>query len=135
MNSKNLVVFVCLLVLSACSSGGSNTGPDEAAPALADIAVTPATVSLFTGVAQTFSASGTDQHGDPIAVTVTWSATGGTIDQAGDYTAGTVLGNFVVTAADGAVMGTSDVTIGGSPPMADIVGPYTGFEGTPVALD
>ena len=123
------------MVLSACSSGGSNTGPDEAAPALAEIAVTPATVSLFTGVAQTFSASGTDQHGDPIAVTVTWSATGGMIDQAGDYTAGTVLGNFVVTAADGAVMGTSDVTISGSPPMADIGGPYTGVEGAPVALD
>ena len=82
----------------------------EAAPALAVVSVAPATVSLLTGGTQTFSASGTDQYGDSIAVTATWSATGGMIDAAGDYTAGAVPGDFTVTATDGAVIGTADVT-------------------------
>jgi hypothetical protein len=109
----------------------------EAVPALDVITVSPAAVSLLTGGMQAFSASGTDQYGDPIAVTATWSASGVTnaIDGGGNYTAGTVFGDFTVTATDGAVVGTADVTISASPPMANAGGPYMGVEGTPVALD
>ncbi|MCG8371666.1 MAG: PKD domain-containing protein, partial [Proteobacteria bacterium] len=107
----------------------------EAAPAVASIEVTPASVSLFPGGVRQFDAAATDQYGDPIATTPVWSATGGTIDQTGSYTAGTVLGDFEVTATDGAVSGTADVTIAASPPTAEAGGPYSGVEGTPVALD
>jgi len=108
----------------------------EAAPALAGIAVTPTDVSLLSGGTQLFSASGTDQYGASIAVNITWSADGGTIDQAGNYTAGAITGAFTVTATDGAVSGTANVTISSaSPPVADAGGPYFGVEGSPVSLD
>ena len=57
----------------------------ESAPVVTIVSVNPAIVSLLTGGAQNFSASGTDQYGDSIAANVTWSATGGMIDAAGDY--------------------------------------------------
>jgi len=107
----------------------------EAAPALAVITVTPSDAALLTGGTQAFTASGTDQYSDPIAATATWSATGGTIDAAGNYTAGGVTGAFSVTATNGTVSGTANVTISDSPPTADAGGPYTGVEGAPVALD
>jgi len=107
----------------------------EAVPVVTIVSVSPAIVSLLTGGAQNFSASGTDQYGDSIATNVTWSATGGTIVAAGDYTAGAVFGDFTVTATDGAVIGTADVMISASPPTANAGGPYVGVEGAPVALD
>ncbi len=107
----------------------------EAVPALSNIAVAPASVTLFTGGAQTFSASGTDQYGDAFPVTITWSATGGTINQSGNYVAGNTTGTFDVTATDGAVSGTAGVQIAVSPPTADAGGPYAGVEGSVIALD
>jgi hypothetical protein len=83
----------------------------EAAPALTAIAVTPSDAALFIGGTQAFTASGTDQYGDPIALTTTWTADGGTIDAGGNYTAGGTTGSFTVTATDGLVSGTANVTI------------------------
>jgi hypothetical protein len=107
----------------------------EAAPALMAIAVTPADVALVYGATQAFSASGTDQYGDPIGVTAVWSATGGTIDADGNYTAGDTTGTFTVTAEDGAVSGTANVTISEPPLTANAGGPYTGAEQSAIALD
>jgi len=78
----------------------------EAAPVLAELVVTPADVSLLIGSPQLFSASGADQYGVSFPVTITWSATGGSIDQAGNYTAGAIPGPFTVTATDGGVAST-----------------------------
>jgi len=83
----------------------------EAAPALVSVAVTPADVLLLTGGTQTFSATGMDQYGDAIAVNFTWTASGGSIDQAGNYVAGGAIGAFTVTATAGAVSATANVTI------------------------
>ena len=117
------------------SSSDTVTVTVEAAPALASIAVTPSDVSLVAGGTQAFSAAGTDQYGDAITPSVTWSATGGTIDPAGNYTAGTVTGTFEVTATDGTISDTANVTITDSPPTANAGGPYNGVEGAPVSLD
>lgn len=108
--------YVLMLTADDTALQGSDTVTVivEAVPALEAVTVTPANVSLLTGSVQAFSASGTDQYSDLIAVTVIWSATGGTIDAVGDYTAGTALGDFVVTATDGAVAGTANVTISAS---------------------
>jgi len=46
------------------------------------------------------TAAGFDQGGDPVSITPTWSATGGTITSAGVYTAGSQTGSFTVTASD-----------------------------------
>ena len=129
--------YVLMLTADDTARQGSDTVTVvvEAAPAVTSVAVTPADVSLASGGAQLFSASGTDQYGASIPVNITWSETGGTIDQAGNYTAGTTPGAFTVTAADGAVNGTANVTISASPPTADAGGPYVGIQGSPVALD
>ena len=83
----------------------------EAAPVLTQLDVTPAAVTLLVGEGRTFSASGLDQYGAAIATSVTWTATGGTIDQVGNYIAGTTPGSFSVTATDGSVSGNASVTI------------------------
>jgi hypothetical protein len=120
---------------TALQSSDTVTVVVEAASALDALAVTPADVTLFTGATQVFSATGTDQYGDPIAVNVTWSATGGTINPAGSYTAGNVAGAFIVTATEGTVSGTANVTLNASPPTAVAGGPYVGVEGSPIGLD
>jgi len=128
-------------VLELTANDTALTGSDtvtvivEAAPAVASIAVTPSDAALLTGGMQMFSAAGTDQYGDAIAVNISWTASGGTIDAAGNYTAGGTMGTFTVTASDGSVSGTANVTISASPPTANAGGPYTGVEGAAVAVD
>lgn len=56
--------------------------------------VTPASATLQVGGTQTFSATVTGTQNQA----VTWTATGGTIDALGNYTAGSTPGDFVVTA-------------------------------------
>jgi hypothetical protein len=73
------------------------------------VVVSPSSVTLAEGGKQRFTAN----------VPVTWSATGGTIDSSGLYTAGNSAGNFTVTAiaSDGSGRaGTASVTITGPPP-------------------
>jgi hypothetical protein len=99
------------------------------------VSVTPATTSVAPGQQTTFAATVTGAN-DP---TVTWTATGGTIDQTGKYTAGTTPGTYTVTAtskADPSASATGTVTIGaptnvirlpggnGSVYAAGIAGPF-----------
>ncbi len=55
-------------------------------------------VSLTTGDTQQFSAVGRMSDGSTAGVSVTWSATGGTMSGAGLYTAGSTAGTFRVIA-------------------------------------
>src|SRR5262249_4382534 len=73
------------------------------AQTLTSIAVSPASVPLFSGATQQFSAVGQDQFGQPMAnqPTITWSVltggSGGTITPSGLYTASTTnTGNDTV---------------------------------------
>lgn len=70
------------------------------APALSRMALSPDSVALITGQTQQFLASGFDQFDQPLLVQPVWSATGGTIDSTGLYTAGDDAGLFSVFAAD-----------------------------------
>jgi Big-like domain-containing protein len=65
---------------------------------LAQLLVTPASATLPTRGTQAFGAYGRLNGGDSVAVTVTWSATGGSISSAGLYTAGPTPGAYTVTA-------------------------------------
>src|SRR5439155_24453568 len=65
---------------------------------LAQVVVGPRSVTLGSGGAQQFVAYGRLNNGDSVAVTVTWSAQGGTISPSGLYTAVSVPGVYVVTA-------------------------------------
>lgn len=46
-----------------------------------------------------------------MSASISWSATGGTISGSGLYTAGSTIGNYVVTATSGTVNGTASVEI------------------------
>jgi hypothetical protein len=78
--------------------------------------VSPNPANLQTGGQQTFTAQGKDQNGQPMSATFAWSATGGTIDQSGNYAAGPTAGTFSVTATSGGVQGSATVNIASAPP-------------------
>jgi hypothetical protein len=86
-----------------------------AAPTLQAIDLAPATVSLAPGGSQQFSASGRMSDGSTSTVSVTWSATGGTISQGGAYTAGQATGTYRVVASNGTLADTSAVVIATPP--------------------
>jgi hypothetical protein len=93
------------------------TGPDstgkEQAPTLTRIEVSPTSATLSAGGTQQFMALGRMSDGSAASVTVSWTATGGTISQAGLYTAGSTAGSFQVIAVrqGDTEAGTSTVTV------------------------
>ena len=80
--------------------------------AIAGIVVTPAAVTLAPGEVRQFFAEGRTASGQAVPVSPAWTATGGTIDQAGRYVAGPTSGQYEVTAQSDGVGGTATVVIG-----------------------
>jgi endoglucanase len=94
-------------------------------PVLTAITVTPATSTLTVGQTAQFTAAGKDQNGAAMAMTPTWTVTGGgTISASGLFTATTAGGPFTVKATSGAVSGTAAVTVN-APVVATIAIPGT----------
>ena len=77
----------------------------------------PALVTLGTGEQQTFSAVGRDATGNSEPVTVTWSATNGSISTSGVYSPPTVAGQYTVTAVFGSLSATATVVATGAPTL------------------
>jgi len=100
---------------------------------LKQVVLLPVSVSVASGGQVQFSASGLMANGDSVAVSATFSATGGTISSSGMYTAGSTGGAFSVIAAvqtknGGTAADTSQVTItgGSTVPVATVtVSPAT----------
>lgn len=67
-------------------------------PQVQRVRVTPRTPELYSGRTRTFTAVGRLPDGTNTAIHVNWSATGGTIDAAGTYTAGDSAGTYQVIA-------------------------------------
>ena len=101
--------------VKATAGNVSSTGSVTiTAGALATITVTPATDSLAQGATQQYTAVGKDAHGNVISISPSWSVvSGGAIDTAGLYTAGTAAGTFEqsVVATSGAISDSVSVTI------------------------
>ena len=126
---------VSIEVEACVGNGGFNSGPlvaglvCQTAFIVRGLVVSPQSASLVPGGTQAFAAQllGVDEP-------VTWSATGGNIDQSGVYTAGAAPGTFTVTAtsiADPNLVGTAEVTI-----EEDTTEPVTsGFLGTSQCFD
>lgn len=111
-------------LLAACSAGSSAlTGPEAAAmsasskqhhtPTLQSISLSPTSATLAAGGTQQFSISSRSTGGNFGTVSVTYSATGGTITSSGAYTAGSAAGTYQVVAAltDGSMADTATVAI------------------------
>lgn len=89
-------------------------------PQLKRVAITPKPVTMKIGATRTFSVTGFLSNNSAVAVGVTWSATGGAIDPAGTYTAGSSPGTYRVIAlhASGALADTAAIVLRGSPASA-----------------
>jgi endo-1,4-beta-xylanase len=87
-------------------------------PTLAQMVLSPASLSVTTGTTGQFSVTGTWSDGTSTAPAVTYSATGGTISAAGLYTASTTAGTFrvIATQQGGTKVDTAVVTITAAPP-------------------
>ena len=79
---------------------------------LASIAITPAMPTLASHAQQQFTAAGYDQFGATMGLTGTqWSATAGSIDDNGLFTAPAASGPVTVTATNGSLSDTATVTV------------------------
>ena len=87
------------------------------APAvLASVILKPASVSLIPGETKQFRAYGINSVGDSVAVTVAFTATGGTVSSGGLYTAGQTAGTFRVVANSSGLADTAAVTLAATAP-------------------
>jgi hypothetical protein len=81
------------------------------APTLASVIVSPASVSLTPGSSKQFTPYGLNSVGDSVAVTASFTATGGTITSAGLYTAGQTTGSYRVIATSNGLADTAAVSV------------------------
>jgi len=100
-------------VIAGCSDDNSAPNP---VPTLVRIDVSPATATVQTGGTAQFAAVGKLSDSSTSNVTVTWTATGGTITPTGIYTAGSTAGAFTITATSGTRSGTASVNVTALPP-------------------
>ncbi|MBE2250008.1 MAG: hypothetical protein IAE78_10690, partial [Myxococcus sp.] len=81
-------------------------------PGVARVELSPAMATVSAGGAQAFTATGKDFSGaDAMAPACTWSASAGTIDAAGAFTAPSTAGAVTVTATCGLFIASASVTV------------------------
>ncbi|NOT07116.1 MAG: hypothetical protein HOP28_02830 [Gemmatimonadales bacterium] len=78
---------------------------------LSSVTISPKPVSMPVAGAQQFNASALWSDGGTTVPSITWSATGGTVNGSGAYTAGSTAGTFRVIAAGGGKADTANITI------------------------
>jgi hypothetical protein len=109
-------ISLAILGVAGCAGtlGSSSSNPKNPPPALT-VAINPPSASVQTGTTQPFTATVIGSSN----ITVTWSATGGTISSSGLYAAGNTAGSYTVTAtsvADTSKSATAMVAVTTSPP-------------------
>lgn len=87
-------------------------GGTSAPVTLTALNLTPASANVAPGASQMFTVAAVWSDGSSTLPAITWSATGGTINQTGLYTAGSTPGTFRVIASGGGKADTSAVTVG-----------------------
>lgn len=110
--------------ISATSKGKSGRGKVTVRPVtLQSFVLAPPSVSLNAGATQQFSVSGTWSDGSTTAPAAVYSATGGSINAAGLFTAGNTAGGFRVIASHsgGTLADTSTVTVVVTPPPPPVL--------------
>ncbi|HWA16939.1 MAG TPA: hypothetical protein VG817_10925, partial [Gemmatimonadales bacterium] len=107
------------VVIARSSNGKADTTditiPTTAA-SISSIVVSPATATVASSATQQFTASAKLVGGSTLSnPEVTWSATGGTVNSSGRYTAGTTAGTYrVIARSSNGKADTSAVTVTGS---------------------
>jgi len=96
---KASLVLAAAAALAACGLQDRRVTGPRPDGAVVQVVTSPDTVTLDPNQTRPFLAYGRTRAGDSVAVTVGWSATGGTITSGGLYTADTTPGVFQVTAS------------------------------------
>ena len=92
-----------------------------APPTLTGISLTPATTTMNAGAGLQFQTTGSLSNGGTTSVTVTYTATGGSISASGFYTAGSTPGSYTViatTTTSPVFADTSTITVTVPPPSS-----------------
>ncbi len=101
------------------------------------LAITPLSASLASAGTDQFMATIKDQFGNVVAhPPITWTASAGTINASGFYTAPYVSANVTITAASGSLVGTASVTVTNTAPTVQTAAASTSstVTGTTAAL-
>jgi hypothetical protein len=99
------VAFLAMLTLSACGGGGGS------APTVNDLVIIPGSTSVAVSQTAQFSA-----FLNGAGTSVTWTASGGTIDGTGLFTAPSSAASVTITATGGSNTGTATVNVTGPAP-------------------
>jgi rhamnogalacturonan endolyase len=81
------------------------------APHVANIVVTPANQNVLQNAQEQYSASATDQFGNPVAANFTWSSTVGSVDGTGLFISPSSTTSGTVTAISGGISGNTSVAV------------------------
>jgi hypothetical protein len=127
---RRVLWTAAVMMTSACGGGMEAVSPPPPPPpppsagglTVLQIVVSPDSVALPPGGQQQFIAEARFNDGASGGVPMTWSATGGTVSDAGLYTAGALAGRFSVIATD-AVSGNADTSVVTITSVA-VPGPY-----------
>ncbi|HEY0007495.1 MAG TPA: proprotein convertase P-domain-containing protein, partial [Tepidisphaeraceae bacterium] len=104
--------FSVVAVNAAGTTSAASSVTVTVAQTLTAVSVSPGSALVPAGAQRQFAASATDQFGDAMSATFTWSATGGSIDSSGLYTAGATPGSgYGVTATSGGLSATASVEV------------------------
>lgn len=95
-------------------------------PSITAVVVSPSPAAVTAKTQQTFSAIGKLSDGSTVPIGVTWTATGGSIDAGGIYTAGPTPGTYraIATAASAPVADTVPITVLSAPVPSSPSGSY-----------
>jgi len=100
------------VVASTTDSSRADTAVVTVTPApLTTLVLMPASFSLTTGGTKQLTTYGINSLGDTVAPGITFSATGGTVNSSGLYTAGSTAGTYRVIAKSGSVADTAKITL------------------------
>ncbi|NNM27943.1 MAG: hypothetical protein HKO57_00355, partial [Akkermansiaceae bacterium] len=126
------------LVVSVSDPEGLTVTSDvnvRVVPEASGVVVSPDVASVVVGNILAFSATETDQFGEPMAVqpgSFTWAVSGGgTIDSGGLFTAASAGGPFVVTADSSSFTGTGNVTVNPAPATVTLGDLAQTYDGSP----
>lgn len=112
------MLAVALLGFALSCAPGEEKGGTEPEPTLSRLTLSPGSATLEFGANQNFTVAGTMSDGSQVTPVAEWTATGGTVNSSGDFTAGSTAGTFQVVArqSGGLLADTSVITVVAPPP-------------------
>jgi hypothetical protein len=125
--SRDSAMLPILALLAACA--GEATAPEGTGGRAdinpASIRVLPEAATLAVGATRAFNGTAYRRDGSVVPLGLVWSATGGTLDPDGNFTADSIGGMYHVIAANtaGTVADTAEVTVVPPPTPVDTVPP------------